>query len=360
MKINRFILSGIVLILFGGLLFITDALTPFVRPVTDIFLMGSSKGKDILFFALFGFFLIASQLYKAKPIKTRPNRFLLIAIISAVLIFTIAIALEIYLRSMLGIDLNTIFVTVNPSFSTTSILHSHLTKSILGQFIAVSIGSLVGSDINTASSLYHYISPFAVPIVILIAVLFVSSVLALQKRHPLINVILSFFLAIMFIGCFDGGIMGIPGAFGLFGCILVYYDEYYILRTAGEIAREKSLIKACKKYMPDYAKTPTSKAKFLLKRGVPYFIGLFIITLRISICLVGANAEYYEVDIYNPEEGLNLTGDYPISHISEEDGKIAYRMDSSLNEMNLTNELSESLKNRCDYYTVSWNFYSYL
>ena len=128
MKFNKIILSGIILILFGGLLFITEVFTPFIRPITYLFLMGSSKGKDILFFVLMGLFLILSQLYKIKSekLKLKFNNFLLIAIVCSIILFAIAILLDILLRLNLGIALNTIFVNVNPTETTTSILHSHL------------------------------------------------------------------------------------------------------------------------------------------------------------------------------------------------------------------------------------------
>ena len=340
MKINKIILSGVILILFGGLLFTTDILTPFIRPITYLFLMGSSKGKDILFFALFGFLLIVSQIGKFK-INTR--KFLLIVIISSSAIFTAAIILELYLRLILGI-----FVTIRPSMSTTSILHSHLIKSVLGEFLVSTINPLIGNGINTATSLYKYVSPFTTIILVLVGILFVSIILAVQKKQPLITIFLSVFSTILFIGCFDGGIMGTPGALGLFGCILIYFKENNILTIAKHI-KHKNFIEYARKSTPNKI-----GIKYLLKRGCPYFIGLAIILLRISVSLVGASPEYYEVDIYNPDDGLNLS-QYPIEYVSHEDGKISYHIDSSLNEI----ELSKSLNHSCDYYTISWNVYSY-
>ena len=54
MKLNKTIILGILLILFAGVIFITDIFNPIIRPVTYIFLMGSSKGKDIILFGLLG------------------------------------------------------------------------------------------------------------------------------------------------------------------------------------------------------------------------------------------------------------------------------------------------------------------
>ena len=44
---NKYLISGVILILFAGILFVTDIFTPYIRPITYIFLMGSSKGKDM-------------------------------------------------------------------------------------------------------------------------------------------------------------------------------------------------------------------------------------------------------------------------------------------------------------------------
>jgi len=64
MKVNKIILLGIFFIFLGGTIFLTDILNPVIRPITHIFLMGSSKGKDIMFFGLLGMFLILSQTVK--------------------------------------------------------------------------------------------------------------------------------------------------------------------------------------------------------------------------------------------------------------------------------------------------------
>ncbi len=357
MKINKIILSGMILILIGGFLFISDIITPFIRPITYLFLMGSSKGKDILFFTLFGLFLILSQLHKIIAIKSKSNKFLLISIITATIIFTIAIILEVYLRMKLGIELNTIFVNIEPSFSTTSILHTHLIKSILGQSL-MAFKPMIGSSINTGAGLYSYIDIFSIPIIILILLLFIAEVFSLQKRKTIILVLLSFFETILLIGCFDGGIMGTPGALGLFGCILIYVDEKQILLFKDELKNKKNPFKAFASYIKKY-EFDGSNTKVKLKRYSPYMIGLFIIILRLTISVIGANPEFYEVDIVNPENNINLTDQYPIEYVEATDNKISYRMSPTLNEHYLTNKLSESLNNSCDYYTVSWNFYSY-
>ena len=58
MKLNKTILIGLIFLLLAGVIFVTDILNPIIRPITYLFLMGSSKGKDIMFFGLLGLFLI--------------------------------------------------------------------------------------------------------------------------------------------------------------------------------------------------------------------------------------------------------------------------------------------------------------
>ena len=61
MKLNKTIIIGLIFMLLAGVIFVSDVLNPIIRPITHLFLMGSSKGKDIIFFGLLGLFLILSQ-----------------------------------------------------------------------------------------------------------------------------------------------------------------------------------------------------------------------------------------------------------------------------------------------------------
>jgi hypothetical protein len=86
-----------------------------------------------------------------------------------------------------------------------------------------------------------------------------------------------------------------------------------------------------------------------------------IIILRISVGVAGAEEDCYTVDVVNP------TGDIDLGNISAKvidnathENKTTYHIDSSYNEMKLINDLKVPLRNSCEYYTVSWNIYSYL
>lgn len=106
MKVNKTILIGIAFLILGGIIFLSDMLNPIIRPITYLFLMGSSKGKDIIFFGFLGLFLILSQIIK-KDIDTR--KYLKLSMIIGSILLILGILLEIIFRLQMGIGLNTIF-----------------------------------------------------------------------------------------------------------------------------------------------------------------------------------------------------------------------------------------------------------
>ena len=61
-KIGKYVPFGIIMIIFGSLLFFLSGIDQFIRPFTQPTLMGSSKGKDIMFFVLFGLTIILSTI----------------------------------------------------------------------------------------------------------------------------------------------------------------------------------------------------------------------------------------------------------------------------------------------------------
>ena len=79
--------------------------------------------------------------------------------------------------------------------------------------------------------------------------------------------------------------------------------------------------------------------------------------------MAGAECDYYTVEVVNPSENIDL-GNITVESVEYENNthqnKTIYHIDSSYNEMELLNELKIPLNSSCDYYTVSWNIYSYL
>lgn len=360
MRVNKIIIIGLIFILFAGVLFITDIFNPIIRPITYLFLMGSSKGKDIIFFGLLGLFLILSQIIE-KDLDT--TKYLKLSIVVGTITLIFGIILEIIFRLEMGIKLNTVFCSMTSGMSSTSILHTHLLKSILGAFLTQIMGSFIQSDINTGVGLYQYLPSFSFLVILLIPVLFATLVLAIQKRPWFTNFLIAFFSSCLFIGIIDGGMFATPSYVGILGLYLVYRNGFYLNYIVGKVLRDERLLEENELIQPVYRNRGFSEIRYLFNRFGIYFFVILVIFLRFTIAFAGAEPDCYTVDIVNP------TGDIDLGNISMEvidheakspNNKVTYHIDPNYNEMELINALKVPLNNSCEYYTVTWNAYSYL
>ena len=352
MRINKTILLGCLFILLAGVIFVSDILNPIIRPVTYLFLMGSSKGKDIIFFGLLGLFLILSQIINRE---VDCEKYLKISIITGTLLLVLGILLEVLFRLQMGIKLNTVFCSMSNTMSSTSILHTHLLKSILGKVLTEIMGPFIKSGINTGVGLYSYVPSVGFLVILLIPILFVTIVLALQKRPWFTAFLISFFASCLIIGAIDGGMWGTPALVGILGLFLVYRNGYYLNYIAGRLLKDEELLTENEANQPSYRNAGLSNTRYLINRLLPYIIIILVIALRFTIAFAGAEPDYYTVEIANISDDVDF-GDIPIEKISNG----TYHVDSSYNEMELINDLKIPLKNKCEYYTVSWNIYSYM
>ena len=356
MKINKTILVGILFIIIAGALFVTNVLNPIVHPITHLFLMGSSKGKDIIFFGLMGVFLISSQLFKDFNVDS--EKFLKISIILGSLTLIAGILLEVLFRCQMGISLNTIFMTAQNTISSTSILHTHLLKSIFGELLSKIMGGFIESSINTGAGLYAYVPEVAKIVIILLPILFITLLLAVRKRRFVQTFLLAFFASCLLIGALDGGLFSTPAITGICGIFLIQRNGKCIERIIDIIiGAKKGICEECK-IIPHYKSLTNFIAK-LIRRYAPYIAAALIIFLRFTISFFGANTEHYEVDVINPSDNIELNG-IPIENVSVSDNKTVYIIDSSYNEMELLNDIKIPLTNRCDYFSETWNSFSYL
>ena len=355
MKINKTILVGILFIIIAGVIFISNILNPIIHPITHLFLMGSSKGKDIIFFGLMGVLLISSQLF--KDLKIDSDKHLKITLILGSVTLIAGILLEIIFRYQMGISLNTIFMTMGKSISSTSILHTHLLKSIFGEVITNLIGPFIGSEINTGVGLYQYIPDAAKLVIILLPATFITLLLAVRNKRFVQTFLLSFFGCCLLIGALDGGLFSTPAITGICGVFLIKRNGICIEQIVDFFVTKERVCDRCK-IIPPF-KNKTDLIKVLIKRYLPYIAAALIIILRFSIAVIGANTDYYEVDVLNPADNIELN-DFPIENISHSENKTTYIINSNYNEMELLNDLKIPLNNSCDYYTVSWNTFSYL
>lgn len=352
MKINKTILVGILFILIGCILFVTDILNPIIRPLTHIFLMGSSRGKDILFFITIGLFLIISQVFRDKKINS--NKYLKISIVLGVILLISGIIVEIIFRYQLGIALNTTFMSVQNGISSTSIIHTHLLKAIFGNLITTILGPVSG-DINTGISLYPYVPAFANVVMILFPILFITLALGIRNRHLPTTILISFFGTCLLIGALDGGLFSTPAMAGICGLFVLYRNEYYFNHYIGVLFKNEELISA--KGKPAYAACK-NRNKFLLNRVLPYIVIFVFIGLRISISILGAQPDYYTLEVTNPVDNIEMNG-IDVENITINNNTTTYIISSHYNEMDLLDKVKVKLNNSCEYYTLSWNIMTY-
>ena len=379
-KINRYVPFGIILIVLGVSLYFLSGIDQFIRPFTQPVLMGSSKGKDILFFVLFGITIILSSIGDNERIC---NRFINFPIpkllkstsfylkLSLVLFLFTAIAglaVELYLRSTLGIGWNTILVIMNPSMTSTSILHSHLYKSIFGIILGIFL-SHIPAGIHTGSSLSAY-APRAISVLfILIPISYISMVLSLQRRKVISRLFLAFTSTIGIIGIIDGGLFGTPAVGGIYGILVLMYNKEILdgisdyLTQKEERNRIRSILKdewvIIKSILRGKIKENKRSLYKYLKILIPHIALGLIILLRFSIAFYGADTDSYELTICDAHDidGLN---EYDTLNLTEDENKTIAHLSNEYNEMELLNNLAISLDGKCDWYSLSWNIYSYL
>ena len=320
--------------------------------------MGSSKGKDILFFGLLGLFMILPQLIKRD---FDPTKYLKISMLVGWVLLIFGIILEVIFRLQMGIKLNTIFCAMSNTMSSTSILHTHLLKSILGALLTQIIGPFIQSDINTGVGLYSYLPSFGFLVILLIPILIVTLIIAIRNRPGVTGFLLAFFSSCLIIGAIDGGMFGTPAIVGILGLYLIYRNGYYINLHIYSLLNDKKSLKQNEEIQPIYRNHGFKEWRYLLNRFLILFAIIAIIFLRFTIAFAGAEPEYYTVDI------VNATGEIDLGNISTEiidshtySNKTTLHINNNYNEMELLNDLKIPLNNSCEYYTVSWNIYSYL
>ena len=379
-KINKYIPFGIILIIFGALLFFLSGIDQFIRPFTQPVLMGSSKGKDILFFVLFGITIILStfwdnvKLYEyfknmSIPKKLKDKKFYLK--LSLILFLFTAIAgliVELYLRNSLGISWNTILVIMKPSLTSTSILHSHLYKAIFGIILGMFL-TYIPAGIHTGSSLSAYTPSVISVLFILIPITYIVMLISMQRRKAVPRIFLAFITTIGIIGLIDGGLFGTPCVGGIYGLLILMYNneilegisDYITVKEKRNILmiqlkEELNVIKSI--FTGKVRENKKSIVKYL-KILIPHIALILIIALRFSIAFYGASPDSYELTIDDGHD-LDSLNQYNVLNLTEHQNKTTVYVSNQYNEMELLNNLAVSLDGKCDWYSLSWNIYSYL
>ena len=353
---------GIILLLISFILIFTPFLDYPIRLLTQPLLMGSSKGKDILLFLIIGLFLILSCVFEMDFMqkisfphifKHENKRYRSIIFWTFLILSIIGIITEILIRNELNINIYTIFNAMNPSITSTSILHSHIYKSVFGD-IAVNILPFIPKGIYTGNSLSPYIPNYIRVLFCLIPIMIIIMIKTLVNEKIYSKILLSVSYALLIIGLIDGGLFATPFIGGLYGLLLLKFDSpttsYWLSKKTetkdlGEIENKNFIVKKINDY----------KQIFIF--AIPHILLIIIIILRFTIAFTGSNVEYYEVNIQNPEN-INLDSYNTIKTIETDNHTTKY-LSPDYNEMELENSLNKELERKCEYYTLSWNTYSY-
>lgn len=336
LKIDRLDLIGIVLIILGVLVFVTDFLDDLLMTITWPLLSGSSEGKAVLLLVVMGSLLLLNSLLRSrrgflnrihsKVYDYSPDgrEYLKWFLILAILTYVVGIILEIWLRSSYGVSILTIFVSLNPNPTSTSPTHSHVFKAVLGYLINW-IGFNVPGDIHTGGSLIQQVTPWAFLILFTLPASYLLGLLSLDHRLAVHRLIMAFCMTLTLVSMLDGGLFSQPGVMGLGGTLGMYA-----------------------------IKSPFQPRQLLY----PALVVILLIVSGVAVEVAGSNPAYHELTIINPQEPLELSG-YDIISVQEGQNQTIIRIKTEKSDKEFLESLFVSLGGRADGFFMTWNFASY-
>ncbi|MGI6464533.1 hypothetical protein [Methanobacterium sp.] len=335
MEIDRTGLAGVILILLGLIIYATSSLDQLVMMLTWPLLSGSSEGKAVLLMILMGSLLVLNSLINNRgflaPIKNRAldfspdgKRFLKWTIIIILFTCLVGILIEISLRLKYGVSPLTIFVSTNPTSTTTSPIHSHVFKSAFGH-LADNFGGLVPEHVHTGSSLYSEVAPWNYIIFITLPLAYITGFLSLNNRGVLYRIVLAFALTLALIGMVDGGLYSQPLLIGM-GLLFILY----------------------------FVKRPFQFRQLVLPVGL-----ILLLTLSgLALELAGNNSSYHEITVINQFQPVDLSS-YNVLSIDEQSNRTIIRIDTSDSDKNTLESLFNTYQGRAQGFFMTWNFFSY-
>lgn len=335
MKIDKIGLSGIILILAGLFIYATSALDQMVTMITWPLLSGSSEGKAVLLMVMMGCFLLLNSLIntwkflsplkdKVKSYSPDGKKFFKWTLIIIIITCLIGVLIEFYIRLKYGISPLTIFVSTNPTSTSTSPMHTHVFKSVFGH-LADRMGSLVPEHVHTGGSLYYEVIPWAYFIIITMPLACVTGLFALNEGRNIQRVFMAFALTLSLIGMVDGGLYSQPLVIGM-GLLFILY----------------------------FIRRPFQFRQLILPLAMIFLVALSGLALE----LAGNNSSYREITVINQFESVELSG-YNILSTEEKGNITVIRMDTSVSDKKTLEDLLDKYQGRADGFFMTWNFFSY-
>jgi len=328
-SIDKYFICGIVLILLGFLILFTNYIDSFVTQLLWPLLEGSSEGKTVLFLWMLGSTIIITSYIRNnnvihKKLYKNQNQYsyLKYAIILLIISAFIGLFIEAYIRYSFGVSFFTILTSMNPTTSTTSPMHSHAFKSVLG----IIANYVVPSHVNTGSSILQYVMPYALVIVIIWPIIYLLGILEISNMRDLHRFVAIVALCVTLIGLIDGGLFSQPFLIGFGFLLLVYFSNEKI--------------------------------------GIKYFINPvvimgFILLIGILIEVGGSDTTCHTLTVVNQTEPVDMT-EFNVTNIKVKDNTTIYTLNSTTPDKILIKQVFAKFKDKSDLTFMSWNFYSYL
>jgi hypothetical protein len=334
-KIDRVGLIGIILILLGLLVYVTSPLDQIIMILTWPLLSGSSEGKAVLLLVLMGSLLLLNTViihsrllepWEQRISNYSPDgkRFLKWALFIILTTYLAGLLIELIIRAKYGVSPLTIFVSLNPNPTTTSLMHSHVFKAVLGH-LAGSWGELIPNHIHTGSSLYQYVTPWAYLIFITLPLAYIAGLFSIDRQKDVFRVIIAFALTLTLIGMIDGGMFSQPAIIGLASLFILYFIR--------EPFQARQLV-------------------------LPIALILILILSGLGLELAGNNSSYHELKVINQTKPVDLSG-YNVLSTEKQQNMTTVRIKTQGSDKNTLESLFATYNGKAEGFFMSWNFFSY-
>ena len=324
------LLIAFLLIFLALLILVTDIIDSIVTSILWPLLEGSSEGKTVIFLGMIGVFVILDVILNKvrfinKKIYSKDNihfRYLLATILILLGCAFFGFILELYIRQSMGVSPFTILTSMNPYPSTSSPMHSHAYKSVLG----IVSYYIVPSHVNTGVSILKYVTPYAYIVIPVWIISYFTGLLGLHKMTGLNKVVCIISLTLALIGLLDGGLYSQPFLIGIGFLWLMYY---------------------------------TNDERLKLKHFIKPVVIMGYILLIAMICEVGgSDTTYHTLTVINQTEPVDMS-EYGVVECIQDGQKTTYVMNTTIHDKELITSIFDKFKDKSDATFMSWNFYSY-
>ena len=333
LSLNRLSIIGILMMIIAVVVWRVSVLHGVVTSIFWPLTLGSDETKAVMFLIIMGSFLLFNSLITSDRFTGRfasldfkgSKKYLKYAVILVLFTLIIGQICEVLLRLEYGVPIFSVFVSVNPSITSSSIIHSHIFKSVLGYTVTQVLGVCIPSYIGTGESLFKYISPLKYVVIVTWPLIYVTCLLSMDKRIDLYKLIIAFAGTLALIGILDGGLFSNPALIGFAGLIGMYFIE--------------------KPFSP----------RNLLK---PTLIVLIIILTGLGLEIGGSNPDYHQITVIHPTQPIDLSG-YDVLSIKNYGNESIIDIKTTNNDKETLLNLYHTFKGKADGFFMTWNFYSY-